>query len=130
MRGWLALVGSCHTFLGIKYATQLSPESSLEPGKTCIAVSAGPIWNRVPTGAVVFPSHLEQLFSAPLLVRMGTGSKSTAEPLPSERRVAGEDAEVWADSVELYSPHCGDPGTQQNTVCQLSDRQLKMLCYC
>lgn len=105
MRGWLALVGSCHTFLGIRYASQLSPESSLEPGKTCIAVSAGPIWNRVPTGAV-FPSHLEQLFSAPLLVRMGTGSKSTAEPLPSEHRVAGEDVEVWADSVELCNhPH-------------------------
>ena len=52
---------------------------------------------------MVFPSHLKQLLSAPLLVRMGTGSKSTAEPLPSEHRVAGEDVEVWADSVELFN---------------------------
>lgn len=80
----------------------------MEPGKTCIAVSAGPICNRgVPTRAVVvFPSYLKQLLSAPLLVRMGTGSKSTAEPLPSDHRVAGEDVEVWVDSVELFNhPH-------------------------
>lgn len=128
MRDWLALVGSCHTFLGIKYATQLSPESSLEPGKTYIAVSTGPIWNRrVPTGAVVvFPQSSRTVALCPS-VRMGTGATA--------QWASGGRWGCWGTgwlcrTVQPSSPHCGDLGTQQNTVCQLSDRQLKMLCYC